>query len=339
MAAPYGNTLVGGGAYIQLQNTARHLGDYGVEADYFDPWKPLDEHDHDLVHIFSAGSATYGLAMRLTERKIPFVVSPVFFTLRKPRIIRLTRWVESFVGNYVRGVWTDYGYISRICHAGNAVLPNTRAEAHLIQTGMNVDERKIHIIPNGVDERFFRADPSLFVEQHGIRDFILYIGNIGSVRKNTLYLIKALKQIDHPAVIIGETLKNSYAEQCLKEAEKVKNLLILNEMPNDSDMLASAYAACKVFTMPSYFETPSIAALEAGLAGAEIVITQFGGTKEYFRDYGYYVDPHSIQSIRKGIESALNAAKNDDLKLHIYNNYLWKRTAEMTAGVYRKVLQ
>jgi len=43
-------------------------------------------------------------------------------------------------------------------------------------------------------------------------------------------------------------------------------------------MLASAYAACDVFVLPSMFETPGIAALEAGLAGAKIVITKYGGT-------------------------------------------------------------
>lgn len=339
MAAPYGSALVGGGAYIQLKNTARQLGDFGVEAENFSPWNTSHDYEYDLVHIFSAGSDTYSLALWLSQRNIPFVVSPVFFTLRKPRTIGMALAMESLIGKLVKGIWTDYGYIAGMCAMANAALPNTRDEAHLIQRGMNIDERKIHVIPNGVDERFFNADPSQFTEKYGLKDFILYTGSIGSVRKNTLNLIRALRHLDHPAVFIGRTLNNDYAKRCLKEAEKVKNLLIVDEMANDSDMLASAYAACNVFAMPSYFETPSIAALEAGLAGSKIVITKYGGTREYFREYAHYVDPRSVRSIRTGIERALNSVSDDTLRHHLYNNYLWKRVAEMTAYVYRQVLK
>ena len=99
-------------------------------------------------------------------------------------------------------------------------------------------------------------------------------------------------------------------------------------------MLASAYAACDVFALPSLFETPGIAALEAGLAGAKIVITPHGGTKEYFGEMATYVEPLEVRSIRDGIREALEAKKDLRLRDHIAGHFLWKHVAEKTREVY-----
>ena len=93
-------------------------------------------------------------------------------------------------------------------------------------------------------------------------------------------------------------------------------------MDNDSPMLSSAYASCNTFALPSLYETPGIAALEAGLAGAKIVITPYGGTKDYFKDMAIYSDPYSVDSIKKSIEDSLNKPKDDKLKKHIEQNFL-----------------
>jgi glycosyltransferase involved in cell wall biosynthesis len=103
-------------------------------------------------------------------------------------------------------------------------------------------------------------------------------------------------------------------------------------------MLASAYAACDVFALPSLFETPGIAALEAGLAGAKIAITPFGGTKDYFGPLADYTDPYSVDSIRRGIRNALNRKKDSALREHIKKEFLWSRVAEKTKAVYQSVL-
>jgi len=110
-------------------------------------------------------------------------------------------------------------------------------------------------------------------------------------------------------------------------------------LKNDDELLASAYAAADVFVLPSLFETPGIAALEAGLAGAKIVITPYGGTKEYFGTMAEYVEPRSVASIRNGILRAL-AKKNDSrLQEHIRREFLWQRIAAKTAAVYQDILE
>jgi glycosyltransferase involved in cell wall biosynthesis len=103
-------------------------------------------------------------------------------------------------------------------------------------------------------------------------------------------------------------------------------------------LLASAYAACDVFVLPSQFETPGIAALEAGLAGAKIVITPVGGTKEYFRDDAIYVEPSSTESIVQGIQAALKKEKDSSLRTRIQKEFLWDKVGEKTKQVYQSIL-
>ncbi len=119
---------------------------------------------------------------------------------------------------------------------------------------------------------------------------------------------------------------------------KNKNIIIIEGIDHNSNLLESAYAACDVFALPSYFETPGIAALEAALAGAKIVITKNGGTKEYFINDAIYVNHHSVRSIKDGIEQALNRKKNSTLRDRILKEYNWRKVAEKTASAYRQLL-
>jgi glycosyltransferase involved in cell wall biosynthesis len=151
-------------------------------------------------------------------------------------------------------------------------------------------------------------------------------------------LLHALAKINVPSVIIGRIEDNEYGRTCVAEAKKNPRLLLLDAIPNDSELLASAYAACDTFVLPSLFETPGIAALEAALAGAKIVITKYGGTEEYFGEKAQYVEPSSWELIHHGITTALNAPKDAELAEHVAGNFLWNRVAERTLAAYEGVL-
>lgn len=331
-------SMVAGGPRIQALQTARYLPDYGVEVEFFNPWSDHDWSRFDLAHVFGANHMTYDIALRLHQFGVPFVVSSIFFSERSPAFMRLGRRIEIVANRIFSGIWTDYGFTRRVCELSRRVLPNTSDEGILIERGLGIDGGKIEVIPNGVEERFYYADPTLFIETYGVNDFILNVGHIGSERKNVLSLIRALKSIDHPAVIIGKIQRNDYSDRCLKEAADNPNIRIIDGLDNDSAMLESAYAASRLFALPSRFETPGIAALEAGLAGANVVITKYGGTRDYFGDDAVYVEPDSIDSITEGIKAGLKKERTTKLREHIRKEFLWTRVAEKTARAYRTAL-
>ena len=72
-------------------------------------------------------------------------------------------------------------------------------------------------------------------------------------------------------------------------------------LTHDDPLLASAYAAARVFALPCWFETPGLAALEAALAGCAVVITPYGSTREYFGDLVEYARPDRPGEIERAL--------------------------------------
>jgi glycosyltransferase involved in cell wall biosynthesis len=330
-------SILRGGPNTQIRETARHLPASGVEVSFFDPWRPFGAGDADLVHIFAANLGTYHLAREIHALGIPLVVSPIIYSSHSHSFVRTSLAATRLAQRAGRGIWSDYAFAADICSWAKHLVPNTQREADLVAEGLGISREKITVVPNGVDARFASGDPSLFEKRYGLRNFILTVGHTGHERKNVLALIRALGGIDHPAVIVGRIIRSPYGDACVAEARKHPHITLVDGLEPGGEMLASAYAACDTFVLPSLFETPGIAALEAGLAGAKVVITKHGGTDEYFGGHAEYVDPHSVESIREGIRRALGRKKGGELAARIRERYLWERVAEQTAAVYRRV--
>jgi glycosyltransferase involved in cell wall biosynthesis len=337
-ATSQATALTRGGVRTQVLQTKEALENLGVHVTLFDAWRDFHANEFDLVHVFSANMATYHFARAVKAHGLPLVISPVFYTRRTTKTVQRVINVDRLISRNVRGIWTDYGLIAEMCSWAEAVTPNTTEEGKLFVDAFGVPEKKLIVVPNGVEERFAHAAPGLFEREYGIKNFILSVGQIGPERKNILRLIEALERIDHPAAIIGRIEHTPSGRACLERASRNPRLLIVDAIPHDSMLLASAYAACDVFVLPSQFETPGIAALEAGLAGAKIVITPVGGTKDYFGNDAIYVEPTSTENIAEGIQAALKNKKDTVLRTRIQKEFLWERVGEKTKQVYENIL-
>ena len=328
-----------GGPTYKLLHTKKALEEIGVDVKLFDMWDfNLKLTKDDLVHIFLANISTYSLATNLKLYGAKYVVNPIIFSNHPAWKIKLYQNLEKPLNKlFVRSI-SDYKITNLICNNAEKVLPNTIDEGNLLVSGMNVNKEKMQVIHNGVEKRFADADGSLFQNKYGLKDFILYVGHLGPDRKNGKNIVKALQQIDHPSVIIADILHNEEGEWCRKEIEKSNNIKLIEWMNHDDPLFASAYAACHTFILPTKYETPGRAALEAGLSGANIVITPKGGTKEYFDDMAFYPDPGSVDSIKKSISDALNTTKNSNLRDHILNRFIWSIIAKETVQMYQSVL-
>ena len=334
--APLTIAAVSGGVRTQVMQTSSHLKDLGVEVQFISTWD--DSIDVDLVHVFGAGPDTLGIIKSVKSLGIKTVLSPVFFSTRSASAISLSLKAEKFLSMFGAGIRSDFGIKADACNSVDLVLPNTLEEAHLIIKGFGVPASKVHVVPNGVETRFMDATPDLFVEKYGLKDFVLFAGQAGAPRKNVIKLLEAAKELDAPIVIIGSFYEDQYGQKCRFLAEEAGDVTLIETLQHDSELLASAYAACHTFVLPSFYETPGIAAMEAALTGANVVITQHGGTKEYFGTDAEYLDPGSITSVAAAIKNSLVRNKNEALKTRIFENYTWDRVAEKTLKQYQLVI-
>ncbi len=189
------------------------------------------------------------------------------------------------------------------------------------------------MVPNGVDPRFRDADPGLFHDHVSLDDFVLYTGRI-EPRKNVRSLIRAVRRIGVPLVVIGDPVPGheSYLRSCEAEGEGI--LTRIPRLSHDDPLLASAYAAARVFALVSWFETPGLSALEAALAGSAVVLTPYGCTREYFSNLAGFARPGNVSEITSAIRLAWHQGPPAGLREHILSRYLWSNVARKTAGVY-----
>lgn len=329
-----------GGGEVMLLKTREYLEREGVEVSLFDPWRDKLK-DFDLLHTFGSVKDALPMMRAASQAGIPNVLSTVcwyswksawgtYGTLRN-RVLSAAR--------HAAKSWLPFLPSERktMMEISDILLPNSQSEARQLMRFFRMPESKILVVPNAVDSSFAEASPELFVERYGFQDFILLVGRI-EPRKNQLNVIRALKGIGRPTVIIGDCVPGyeTYESACRQEADR--DIHFLGGLPHGSPLLASAYAACDTFVLGTWLETPGLAALEAALAGAKVVITVEGATREYFKNFVRYVPPSDPRAIREAVQKSLASAKGPALSIHVKENYSWANTAKLTLSAYRKVL-
>jgi len=328
-----------GGGEILLLKTKEYLEKEGQPVTLLNPWTDKLK-DFDILHTF--GSVKDCLPMMKAARLagIKNVLSTVcWYSWRsawgthgsaKDRSLAVLRH-----GAKVFLPWIP-SQRKTMMEISDMLCPNSEVEAQQLISFFGASRNKISVLPTGVDPVFAQATPELFVKKYNLKDFVLCVGRI-EPRKNQLNMIRALSGQTVKFVLIGDYVPHykAYYEQCRKEAGE--NIVFLGGFEHGSPLLASAYAACNTFLLASWLETPGLAALEAGLAGAKIVITSDGATKEYFKDYASYVLPGDTADIRAKTLQACGGPANPKLKQFVLENYLWQRVAQKTKSVYEAV--
>ncbi|MCX7745957.1 MAG: glycosyltransferase [Clostridia bacterium] len=321
----YKNNLAGDS--IQMLKTKEYLEKLGIRVDLSTQYQ-TDLTKYEIVHIFN-----------LVRSKESFKFSQNALRQNKPYVLSTIYWNMS---NYIKNDKTTRSTIEwwlhsnsqrkEILYNASILLPNSNLEMYMLTKDFNISKDHM-VVPNCSDLFFYYAKPESFVSRFGLSNFVLSVGRI-SFRKNQLALIRSLKDTGLQLVLIGPKSNKEYFDMCKETAGHV---LFLDEMKHHE--LASAYAAAKVHVLPSWFETPGLSSLEAGLAGCNIVTTSKGSTREYFKDLAWYCDPSCEESIRNAVLNAYHAPKGNALKQHILNNYTWETAASKTLEAYRKILQ
>ncbi len=136
MACYQSVSLIHGGPRVQILRTKSELEKLGIDVALFQPWESSSQLQCDIFHLFSANLGTFHLARNIQPLSFPMVTSPIFFTQRSVRAIRVALSVEHSLKRIRSGIWTDYGFTEQICKWSQAVLPNTYDEARLIENGL-----------------------------------------------------------------------------------------------------------------------------------------------------------------------------------------------------------
>lgn len=328
-----------GGGENQLVQTGRHLEALDVSVRLFSPWTDRLDHARAL-HLFGMSREGLELATLARSRGVPVVLSPICWY--EPRAL----WtLEPTPARKLKalGGWSLRRVIPRLpswrrslLRLADRILPNSDDEARQLARLFRIDAGRFSVVPNGVLPEFGWATPDLFHEHVGEFDFVLFVGRI-EPRKNPLEVVRAARRLGLPLVVIGEAPPRFEDYERLCRREGGERVVWLEPRDHRDPLLMSAYAAARVFALCSWFETPGLSALEAGLAGAAVVLTPHGSTRSYFGDGAIYARPNRPEEITSAIAKAWSKGPAPGLAGRIASNYLWDHVAQKTAEAYDQV--
>lgn len=306
--------------------------------------------DYDIVHLYNFATPEYTqiLAERAYEQGVPYVVSTLYEDI--PSFLNQANYYASHLIDYVRRdqdrAWhlQNKPLYHKIPQCGR--FENTWTATHaasLFVTGKREAEclkrdyptiKSIEEIKLGY-EVSESADPNLFINEYGVKDFVLCVGRL-EARKNQLMLLKALEDIDIPVVIAagGFSYQPEY-EQAVRNFRRRGKTIVLGRL--SSQMLASAYAAAKVHALPSWYELPGLVSLEAAYHGCNVVVSNSGTIFDYLGEKAFYCNPEDEDSIRQAVLAAYQSPVLEGLKEVVMDN-TWDSVGKKTLEAYKKVV-
>lgn len=332
--------LAPGGGELQMTALADELRQAGVAARFWRPWEDQLA-GLDCLHLFGSEPEHLPVALAARRAKVPVVLSTIaWFDLascwREPwplpkRLAACGKFALRAAAPWIKS-WRRELY-----QAVDLLLPNSQAEADQLTRYFGVSAERIRVVRNGADPRFAKGEAGPFARLAGCRRFVLYPGRI-EPRKNQLGFLRAMQGAETPIVILGDVVPGheAYLAACRRVAgPQVK---FVGRIDHDDPLLASAYAAAACVVLASWYETPSLAALEAGMSGVPLVLPRGGSAKEYFGKLASYVSPGNLAEIREATLAALNRGRSLQLGALVRNKYSWQAAAEATREAYEKVL-
>lgn len=329
-----------GGDLVVMEELARELPALDVEV-HVDRDGTARLEDYDVIHLFNFAlkDDLERNARRCIEAGKRYVVStfyedwPKFFSKMSATYFAIKAYIDN---QQNPALWPQLEKIIREIPASErwdntfsavnaaALLATGEEEARVLRRDYP-GVKRVAIVPVGCENVGAGDGGDLFRRETGLDRIVLCVGRF-EARKNQLMTLKALEESDLPLVFVGGgcTVQPEYRDLCRRFKRRGRTLF-LERVPQE--LLASAYGATSVHVLPSWYELPGIVSLEAALLGCNVVVSDYGTTREYFGEDAFYCDPADPASIRSAIEGAHAATVRPGLAPRAAAR-TWRRAAE-----------
>jgi len=350
-----------GGAQIQIIKTKAYLEQRGIICDLTTTPQGIDFNAYDIVHLTDL-TWVYDLLRYLKKLK-KFKGKKVLSTIYWPfddyasngapllqKIIfkifgingfeyakAIAKCIVQKESVYLEGLKNSY--IQNQINIVNEVdwlLPNSKMEMEALNNRLGLELENFTVINNAIDTSVF--DKILNTNKiKKAKNLITFVARIDP-RKNQLAFLEAMRETTYRIRFIGNAAPNSmkYYDKLKKEASKRGNVEFISHISQEE--VFKHMMESKVNVLTSWIETPGLVSLEAGYAGCNIVVTDKGSVRDYFKDYAFYCMPDDINSIRVQTIKAMESEFDENFRTLIKKDFDWSNTAAQTYQGYQNVL-
>jgi glycosyltransferase involved in cell wall biosynthesis len=218
----------------------------------------------------------------------------------------------------------------------NAIISDSQFSKQRILKTFRVSEKRIHVVPCGVNPAQFHPSPQAEREQvqrkYGLPSrYLLTVGSL-SPRKNLNTLLEAWHRINAPRgnttlIIVGAGGRAFRHTRGHHAADSVRWLGYVD----DSD-LPALYSSALAFVSASLYEGFGLTALEAMACRTPVIVSNTSAFQEVVSDTGIYFDPYEVDAIVGALDQVIS---NPDLRQELGGRgyqrataFSWDRTAQ-----------
>ena len=304
----------------------------GVEAELFNPYETKIQ-DCDILHLFKLKDEHDEL-ISFTKSLGKKVVLSSVIPITDGKVLDKHRKFYNRLP-----VHTIMKRRFAMLKSMDKIITESPKEYQFVATHYGIEEEKLTVIPNGVDIRDY-AGREIYDVVGDIGKYALVIGRFDD-NKNQLNVIKALKGTGIHVVFLGGAAAwcLDYFDECVKYAGDDQYFHFLGWVEHDSDLFWSALSNADTLIFPSYNETFGLVALEAGLAGCKLAISETLPILDYssFENCKRF-SPGSPDSIRECVIKVLDISKDDTFKEKLKDEFSWERVIDQHIRLYEKLL-
>lgn len=356
-----------GGDTIQMEKPIPFLKEKGVEVT-ISTQCDVDLTDYDLVHLtgITRVHETYAQMKNAERFNKPIVLTPMYNSkedyeffikhgndslaakffrifpsynlyqqIRTAHFCMINRDFQNTLKQFVVGYRNQQIYVLKNC---TMLIPNSSMELSAISKELGCTGKANMIVPTGVEieKDLLDVSPNYFFNKYGLKDFVLVMGRIEPL-KNQVKLMEALENSRIPVVFLGGFTKEhpQYCDRFRKLIEKNHNFHYLGFV--ERKMLFSAMKNARVIATPSWTEIVGMTALEGGLMGVNVVMTERGFGRSYFENDVWYCNPNNTISIRNTIIDAYKSIRNNfNFRERILQEFTWQKSSIALYDAYTK---
>jgi glycosyltransferase involved in cell wall biosynthesis len=339
-----------GGDTIVMKRLQQLLEQRGCTVDIGDETRLDTIKNYDLVHCFNLTipEITETFAKQCVIANVPFVITTLQedFPRYYHKAMAAWAWFKGYAGAGRRtavpplaqafGAAKPFPFMTSpfAANAANLLFACGESEARLLTT--MYPHAKIEVLPFGSSISNLPAPAALFEKAFDIKEFVLCVGRV-EPRKNQLMLLHALEASDLPVVFAdgGFTYQPEYLALCKQFVRKGRT--VFTGRLSD-EQLVSAYHACRLHCLPSWYELPGLVSLEAAAYGCPVVASSWGCLPDYLGTAVSWCEPDDPAGIRAAVEKTYGQERKPGAA-ELARSFTWDKFGDLTLEQYRRVLQ